>query len=80
MKTEYMFTEQQKAELAEIDHQIAELCMRKVDIYICAPIRYITETSDEYDAVNKLYCQRLYGITPVINKNCIAKLVFEDKE
>ena len=76
MRTEYLLTEEQKAELADIDRQIAALSMRKFDIYMCAPCRYIIEPRDE---INQMALARAYldSDRPLIPKHVIA-MKFED--
>lgn len=54
MKTEYLYTPEQKAELADIDRQIAELCRRKVDIQLMARVRYIPDMREEIEAVYRM--------------------------
>jgi hypothetical protein len=53
MKTEYELTPAEKAELEDIDRQIAMLTRRKMDIYLCARFKYITETPEEQKAVER---------------------------
>lgn len=78
MRTEYLLTEEQKAEIADIDRQIAALSMRKFDIYMCAPCRYIIEPRDE---INQITLARAYldSDRPLIPKHVIAMKFEEDK-
>lgn len=71
MRTEYLLTDEQKAEITEIDRQIATLSMRKIDIYLCAPCRYIIEPRDE---INLMTIARAYldSDRPLIPKHVVA--------
>lgn len=67
MRTEYLLTEEQKAELAKIDKQITELEERKVAIYMNARCQYIIDEEDnvtinrwwysrkQHEIINKFY-------------------------
>lgn len=80
MRTEYILTDEQKKELAEIDRQILELICRKSEIYLCSPVRYVTETEEEADAIRREEWLRYatFG-QPLIKNDAIAKLNI-DKE
>lgn len=73
MKTEYMFTAAQQAELDAIDRQMFELCKRKADIYATANCRYITETPEEFMSVERL---KYLINNPVIPDEAIANIIF----
>lgn len=79
MKTEYIFTEQEQAELEDIDRQMSMLAWRKADIYLHAQTRYILETPEEIEAARNIERFRAYGIGPVINKDGIVKIVTDAK-
>ena len=74
MKTEYILTAAAKAELADIDRQIEMLCRRTVEIYALSPCRYVTETQEEFEQVERY---KRYLCDGIINKNAIAKIIFE---
>lgn len=76
MKTEYLLTEAQKAELADIDRQIAMLYRRRADIYMRANIRCVTETPEEVEAALRLRSMIYDG--SVIPKQGIVKMIFEE--
>lgn len=69
MRTEYILTVAQQAELADIERQLAQLYMRRADIYMHAQTRYIPETPEENESdiyVNKILS---YGLLePDLNK------------
>lgn len=78
MKTEYLLTESQKAELADIDRQIAMLYRRRADIYMRSNIRCVTETREEFEAALRLHSMIYDG--PVIQKQGIVKMIFEEDD
>ena len=78
MKTEYLFTDEQKAELANIDRQIAELCRKKCDIYLHAQCRYIIDYEMDPDEFNSIGRFLNYG-EPLFPKEVITIKV-EEKE
>ena len=67
MKTIYEFTDEEKAELDRIDREIAALCQRKVDIYITARVKYVTETPEEVKAVEREIFNRSLAMHSCIN-------------
>lgn len=73
MRTEYKFTEQQRAEIAEIDRRIMELQIRKAEIYAMAPVRYFTENPEEAEVVKRVIAN--LGIGPLIPKERIVALM-----
>lgn len=75
MKTEYVFTEQEQAELEDINRQMLILARRKADIYIHAQTRYIMETPEEIEAARNIERFRSYGMGPVIKKDGIVKII-----
>lgn len=84
MRTEYMFTPEEKSELADIDRQMVELCKRKMDIYMNARVKYLTETTEEFRAVEREIARRnlimnggIFGDYGVIKKDGITNIVFE---
>jgi hypothetical protein len=79
MKTEYLLTSAQKAELADIDRQIAELCKRKAEIYAFCNCRYIPETKEEIDGVLRMK-EWLYSGIDLFPKERIANLKFEEED
>lgn len=79
MKTEYLLTSAQKAELADIDRRIAELRKRKAEIYTLANCRYIPETKEEIDGVLRMK-EWLYSDFNMFQKEGIVNLKFEEKE
>lgn len=80
MKTEYILTVAERAELADIDRQIAELCKRKSEIYLRSNVRYITETPEEVEAVRRMDYWPLCGTRPLVPKECIAKMIFDGEK
>lgn len=79
MKTEYLLTEAQKAELADIDRQIEMLCRRRADIYMRSNVRYVTETREGFEAVENYRKFMTYGM-PVIRNEGIVKMIFEEDD
>lgn len=79
MKTEYLLTTAQKAELADIDKQIAELCRRKAEIYTLCNCRYIPETKEEIDAALRMK-EWLYSDINMFPKEGIVNLKFEEED
>lgn len=78
MKTEYLFTDEQKAELANIDRMICDLYARKADIYLHARCRYIIDYDDAPDEFNAISRFLNYG-EPLFPKEVITIKV-EEKE
>lgn len=87
MKIEYMFTPEEKAELEEIDRQLRDLYSKQINIYMNARVKYLTETTEEFRAVEREIASRSlimnggllrdYG---VIKKDGIANIVFEEEK
>lgn len=73
MRAEYKFTEQQRAEIAEIDRQIMVLQIRKAEIYAMAPVRYFTEKPEEVEAIELVI--RTLGNGPLMPKEGIVALM-----
>lgn len=73
MRTEYNFTEYQRAEIEAIDRQIMVLQIRKAEIYAVAPAIYITETPEEVEAVERVIKNLNNG--PLIPKERIVALM-----
>ena len=73
MRMKYELTEQQRAELLEIERQIIALQIRKSQIYAVAPVRYFTETPEEVNAVERIMNEMRIG--PLMPKDKIVKLV-----
>lgn len=71
MRTEYLFTTEEKAELADIDRQMEMLNRRKFDIYMCANCRYIPESREGIDQIARIR-DYLYSDRPLIPKHVIA--------
>lgn len=59
MRTEYYFTPEEKAWLDEIDRQINELYIKKLDIYMRARVRYVTETPEEVRRIERELVNRM---------------------
>ena len=74
MKTEYILTVAERDELTRIDMAIAQLYKQKAEIYMRANCRYITETTEEFEAVENYRKFMSYGM-PVIQNQGIVKLV-----
>ena len=81
MRSEYMLTDEQKREIAEIDQQIFDLQMKRSLIYSMARIRYVTETEEEADIVRRLAWDRYarYG-QPVLRNDAVVNIVTDEKE
>lgn len=81
MRPEYMLTDEQKREIAEIDRQIFDLLMKRSLIYSMARIRYVTETEEEADIVRRLAWDRYarYG-QPVLRNHAVVRIVTEERE
>lgn len=68
MKTEYILSDEQKKEIAELELKIFDLNMKIASIYAKAPVRYITETKEEADGVRKY----LYYSDKLLDKQSIT--------
>lgn len=81
MRMEYMLTDEQKREIAEIDRQICDLQIKRSLIYSMASIRYVTETEEEADIVRRLTRERYarYG-QPLLRSDAVDRIVTEEKE
>lgn len=71
MKVEYLFTSAEKAELADIDRQIAELYKKKEEIYLRAKFKIVPEFEDENDEFDR-FRQYLYGELNLFPKEAIS--------
>ena len=56
MKEEYILSDEQKKEIARLNHMIFDLKMKIASIYMMAKVRYITETEEECENVRKYFC------------------------
>lgn len=78
MKTIYEFTEAEKAELEDIDRQMMELYKRKAEIYALARVKYVTETREEAEGVEREIMRRAALLnSALIPKDGIVKFVKE---
>lgn len=84
MRTEYDFTEAQKAGLRRIDdeieqlnRQIFDLCMEREHIYMQVRCRYIFDTEEYVTRLKER--ARLIGLPsqPLIPHDAIVKMIFE---
>lgn len=74
MRTDYLLTTEEKAELADIDRRIAELCIRKLEIETRASCRYIPETPEEMVDMNRLHAYLTYGMGVIPKEVDIIKV------
>lgn len=86
MRTEYVFTEAQKAELRRINdeveqlnRQIFDLCMEREHIYMQARGRYIFDTEELYN-VYDVYAmaKNVLFDKPLIPHDAIVKMIFDE--
>lgn len=88
MRTEYDFTEAQKAELKKIDDQIEQLnrqifdlCMERERIYMQARGRYIFDTDELYNVYDVYTMAKNWLFDkPLIPHDDIVKIIFDEKE
>lgn len=73
MKTEYIFTPEQQAELDDIARQIRALYSRQAKIYMSAHVRYLAETPAEVRRIEQM-SYLLHGA--IIRDRTIANIIF----
>lgn len=86
MRKEYDFTAAQKWQLKDIDdrieqlnRQIFDLCMERENIYMQARCCYIFDTDEDRRSIEYAVAARILN-EPIIKKEGIVKMIFEDKE
>jgi hypothetical protein len=86
MRTEYVFTVAQKAELRRIDdeieqlnRQIFDLCMKRENIYMQARGRYIFDTEEDVRTINYAVAAGILN-EPIIKKEGIVKMIFDERD
>lgn len=81
MLTEYMLTDEQRKQIAEIDKQILDLQIKKSLILMAANFRFTTETKEEFEAVHRLALSRYatFG-QPLIRTDAVVKINLGEKE
>lgn len=79
MRTEYILTLSERAELDRLYNQRDEINRKIAEIYARANIRYIIdEDSDEFLIVKDLYERGYFNaVEPVISKEGIANIIFQ---
>lgn len=80
MRTEYMFTDAQKARIEQIHNQILALNAELASICAMTPVRYITEHEDEVDALRHMYEQYYYMIPGECKLEGVAKIIGMDEQ